>query len=448
MTSVTQDEWDTLRAERFKAWRADHSDIDARLGWAKAETAALAARRGAERAGRWAAMCAEYATRSARLSDAETARAGQRVREAGELARASDWKGAGGLYAAVLETDPANVDAHFGLAQALRAQDDLAGAALHMSLAASFPKPGAGHGYFNCMMAMQRLPVPEDPALREPPVIFRLDGAPGELWDAPTAPVMTVIPGGEYTMGSFEGEANRPDGETPHRVTLAYPLAVSTADVTRGEFAAFVAATGHDAETGGCQIFRNGAFQMDPEGCWRRPGFEQTNDEAVTCVSYHDGVAYAEWLSKTTGHSYRLPSEAEWEYAVRGGTTTSYYWGEEIGLGHANCDGCSAGEPCLKPLPGGAFSPNPFGLYDVVGNVWKWLADAWNPDYVGAPSDGSAWLEGVTVLRGRRGGSWFNISEHRAGDVRAPFRLRSAARFGSLPDLRYSSFGMRVVRDV
>ena len=113
-------------------------------------------------------------------------------------------------------------------------------------------------------------------------------------------------------------------------------------------------------------------------------------------------------------------------------------------MGAPNCGNM----PYQARLPGGAFSPNPFGLYDVVGNVWKWLADAWNPDYVGAPSDGSAWLEGVTVLRGRRGGSWFNISEHRAGDVRAPFRLRSAARFGSLPDLRYSSFGMRVVRDV
>jgi formylglycine-generating enzyme required for sulfatase activity len=261
---------------------------------------------------------------------------------------------------------------------------------------------------------------------------------------------MTVIPGGEYTMGTLEDEAQHVADETPHRVTLAYPLAVSRADVTVGEFAAFVAATGYDAETqGDCQAFINGGFKSDPNANWRKPGFDQTLDEAVVCVSYFDGVAYCKWLSETTGHTYRIPSEAEWEYAVRGGTTDSHWWGgDEVGIGNANCDGGTAGAPHHKPLPAGSFPANPFGLYDVVGNVWKWVEDAWNPSYVGAPNDGSAWLEGTTVLKGRRGGSWFNVSEAREGDFRVPFRLRSAARFGSLPHLRFSSFGLRVVRDV
>ena len=133
---------------------------------------------------------------------------------------------------------------------------------------------------------------------------------------------------------------------------------------------------------------------------------------------------------------------------MRAGTTTSYYWGEELGQGNAHCDGCNAVPSLLKPVRGGAFPPNAFGLYDTVGNVWTWLADCWNPSYVGAPTDGSAWMSGNCTLRGRRGGSWFNIAEGTPGDRRAPFRLRSAGRFGSLPELRHSSFGLRVVRDL
>jgi formylglycine-generating enzyme required for sulfatase activity len=134
-----------------------------------------------------------------------------------------------------------------------------------------------------------------------------------------------------------------------------------------------------------------------------------------SCVNYHDGVAYARWLTQRTGHTYRLPSEAEWEYATRAGTTTSYSWGEELGTGHAHCDGCNDSPPRLRPMPGGSFPPNAFGLYDASGKVWKWLADCWNPTYVGAPADGSAWETGNCLLRGRRGGSWFNVSEARPG---------------------------------
>jgi formylglycine-generating enzyme required for sulfatase activity len=217
--------------------------------------------------------------------------------------------------------------------------------------------------------------------------------------------------------------------------------------VTRGEFAAFVDATGYDAKgERGSYIYVDRRFVRDPDADWRRPGFDQTDDDPVVCTSYYDALAYASWLSEKTGHTYRLPSEAEWEYAVRGGTTTLYPWGTELGLGHANCDGCTAAEAPLKPTRGGTFPPNGFGLYDVCGNVWKWLADCWNPTYVGAPTDGSAWETGNRALRGRRGGSWFNVAERLPDDIREPYRLRSAARFGSIPELRYSSFGFRVVR--
>ena len=125
-----------------------------------------------------------------------------------------------------------------------------------------------------------------------------------------------------------------------------------------------------------------------------------------------------------------------------------YYWGTQIGDGNANCDGCYKGEHEMKPTAGGKFPPNPFGLYDMVGNVWKWLEDCWNPSYDGAPTDGSAWLSGNCSLRGRRTGSWFNLEKARPDDPRAPGRLRSAGRFGSMPGLRISSFGFRVVREL
>jgi formylglycine-generating enzyme required for sulfatase activity len=441
--------WEADRHKRFAAGRSAHPDLEVRLKDLKDRTARLASERREEQRTRWARTCDALAEQSGKLGEAQRVRIPALQREAETLAAAGDREGSISLYAQILEVDPANVEANYGLGEGLRQGGDLAGAARCFALAAAFPKAGSNNGYFKTMFALQGMPPPPDPRLGEPSVIFRVEGAPTELWDAPWAPVMTVIPGGEFTMGSLETEANRGPAETPHRVSIGYPLAVSRYDVTRGEFAAFVAETGYDAERGGdCQVFRNGTFVVDPEASWRRPGFEQTDDEPVVCVSYFDGVAYADWLTRTTGHNYRLPSEAEWEHAVRGGTASGYYWGEEIGVGHAHCDGCNPGPALLQPTPGGTFPPNAFGLHDVVGNVWKWLADCWNPSYVGAPDDGSDWTEGVTALRGRRGGSWFNISEARAGDFRAPHRLRSAARFGSLPHLRFSSFGLRVVRDL
>jgi formylglycine-generating enzyme required for sulfatase activity len=409
----------------------------------------MAAERQAATAADWSKQCATAAARSSALSTADQAKVEALTADAEAFAAAGQWPAASDNYRKARRIDPANIDVMFALGECLRHMGDLAGAAECFSSAASFPRVGANNAYFRSMMALQDLPPMADRRLTQPTVIFRVEDAPSELWDAPYAPHMTVIPGGEFTMGSLHDEPDRGPAETPHRVTLAYPLAVGTCDVARGEFAAFVEDTGYDAEShGDVFVFRGGAFEVDPTASWRNPGFDQRDDEPVTCVNYYDGVAYARWLTQKTGALYRLPSEAEWEYAVRAGTSSSYYWGETLGLGNANCDGCTAGPPSLRTTPGGSFPPNGFGLYDVVGNVWKWLEDSWNPTYVGAPTDGSAWRAGTSVLRGRRGGSWFNVHERRPGDVRAPHRLRSAARFGSLPGLRFSSFGLRLVRDV
>jgi len=296
------------------------------------------------------------------------------------------------------------------------------------------------------MVGRQQLRPRPDPRIADPSGVFSAEDTPGEFRDAAYAPEMVVVPAGEFTMGSPEGQQFRLPNEQQHRVRIAYPLAFSKYNITRGEFAHFVAETGYEAK--GCNLEGPGGMKWEPDGDWRTPGFEQDDDHPVACINFHDATAYAEWLSADTGETYRLPSEAEWEHAMRGGTTTAYYWGEVWKPGVANVDG-QPGQPGGRATtPGGTFPPNPFGLYDMAGNVWVWLADCYNASYNGAPTDGSAWKEGNCAMRVRRSGSWFNIEKSIEGDVRQPGRLRSASRFGSIPSLRYSSFGFRLVRDL
>ena len=139
----------------------------------------------------------------------------------------------------------------------------------------------------------------------------------------------------------------------------------------------------------------------------------------VIKVSQEDAKAYATWLSAQTGKTYRLPSEAEWEYAARAGTSTRYSWGNEIGVNRANCDGCGSAWDDEQTAPVGSFAANAFGLFDMHGNVKEWVADCRHHNYEGAPTDGSAWTNGCSsTLAVVRGGSW--------GD--APRSLRSAGR--------------------
>jgi formylglycine-generating enzyme required for sulfatase activity len=153
-------------------------------------------------------------------------------------------------------------------------------------------------------------------------------------------------------------------------------------------------------------------------------------------VSWHDAQTYVKWLFRITGKQYRLLSGAEYEYAARAGTRTAYPWGDEIGKGEANCNGCGSKWDGKLTAPVGSFAANSFGLYDMVGNVWEWTDDCWNPSYQDAPADGSPWTSGDCSVRVIRGGSWINN----------PSNLRSAFRTGSSAGSLGNDRGFRVAR--
>jgi formylglycine-generating enzyme required for sulfatase activity len=229
--------------------------------------------------------------------------------------------------------------------------------------------------------------------------------------DCPECPEMVVIPAGSFDMGG----AGRPFDRPVHRVTIGQQFAFSRYEITFDNWDLCV-------EAGGCQ------FKPDDHG-WGR------GDHPVINVSWFDAKEYVAWLSQRTGKAYRLPSEAEWEYAARGGTQTSFYWGAQVGTRQANCRDCQTGAG-VKPLSVGSFSANTFGLYDMSGNVAEWVEDCWNESYNGAPQDGSAWAKGNCSLRVLRGGSFDSPSSY----------LFSAARFRYDADVRYFANGLRVAR--
>ena len=203
-----------------------------------------------------------------------------------------------------------------------------------------------------------------------------------------------------------------------HPVTIKKSFAIGIYTVTYKEWDACVAA---------------GRCRQHP----RQSGLWRGDNKPVTFVSWGDVQHYAKWLSEKTEKNYRLPSEAEWEYAVRAGTVTARYWGDEIGIDNANCDGCSSRwDEELAPV--GSFKPNPWGLYDTLGNVHQWTADCWHPDYNGAPDDGSAWDESGCRERVVRGGA--SMTDQRAS--RADYRVRMSA------DVTFSLLGFRLARDL
>ena len=231
-------------------------------------------------------------------------------------------------------------------------------------------------------------------------------------------PAMVTIPAGEFRMGCLSNDdACQDRGKPVHGVTIGRPFALSVYEVTFAEWDACVAA-------GGC-----GAYEPRDRG-WGRGA------RPVVNVSWDDAQKYVEWLSAQTGAAYRLPSESEWEYAARAGTTTRYVWGDEIGRNRANCDGCGSQWDNDRTAPVGSFAANPWGLYDMHGNVWEWVADCWNGSYAGAPSDGSAWLQGDCSMRVVRGGSW----------ISNPWLLRAAYRSRSATGDRVYYSGFRVAR--
>jgi formylglycine-generating enzyme required for sulfatase activity len=230
-------------------------------------------------------------------------------------------------------------------------------------------------------------------------------------------PLLTTVPVGHFAMGSKAGEGE--DNEHPlHNVTIGKPLAVAVDLVTRGQYQLCVTA-GVCAKAGKAE-------------------FRQDDSHPVVMVSFKDAQAYTTWLSLKTGKHYRLPSEAEWEYFARAGSTSAYPWGDSIGSKNADCGDCGSPWDNRSTAPVGSFGANAFGLHDTVGNAWQWVADCYHDSYAGAPADGSAWDAGADCpLRPRRGGAW-NESSHDS---------RNSARVGVYATARNNDFGFRVVRD-
>ena len=239
--------------------------------------------------------------------------------------------------------------------------------------------------------------------------------------DCPDCPEMVVVPAGRFTMGSPAIEAGRANREGPtHKVTIAADFAVSKFEITRGQFARFVNASGHDMTN----------------SCWQEPEYMLSDQHPVVCVYWKVVKAFAKWLADKTGKPYRLLSEAEWEYAARATSTTSRFWGDDLGKAcdFANVGWCGANG--LAQI--GQFKPNAFGLHDMLGNAWEWVEDCWNDTYTSAPKNGSAWLTGNCGRRVLRGGSWVN----RPDNVRSADRSRNARSYR----FDYYYGGMRLAR--
>jgi formylglycine-generating enzyme required for sulfatase activity len=228
-------------------------------------------------------------------------------------------------------------------------------------------------------------------------------------------PEMIVVPAGEFMMGSPANERDK-DESPQHGVTIAKPFAVARFELTFDEWDTCAA-------HGDC----------DPHISASRSG---RGRQPVINVGWDDAQRYVAWLSRMTGQPYRLLTEAEWEYAARAGTTTAYYWGDEIGKGNANCFGCGSQWDGKQTSPVGSLKPNAFGLYDMAGNVSQWVQDCHHDNYNGAPIDGSAWTSEDCIGHVLRGGSW----------IYYPRILRSAARDWLAAGLRSNHLGFRVGR--
>ena len=269
-----------------------------------------------------------------------------------------------------------------------------------------------------------------------------------KLRDCPVCPEMVVAAAGSFRMGT------PPEGvgsigllhEGPaHEVTIGRPFAVGVYEVTRGELARFVSETGRSMGDS-CWTYEGGEWEERSGRHWMSPGYSQTDSHPVVCVDWNDAKAYVRWLSGKTGHEYRLPSEAEWEYVARARTGTSRYWGEGESdqCRHANGADASADfglwagcdDGFSRAAPVGSFAPNGYKLHDVLGNVSEWVEDCWAGSYHGAPRDGSTRRYGDCSSHILRGGSWFD----------APWNLRAAYRDTACTGFRSSDAGFRVAR--
>jgi len=244
---------------------------------------------------------------------------------------------------------------------------------------------------------------------------------------------MVAIPGGTFLMGSPPNEKDSFKDERPqHEVTVS-TFFMGKYPITQAQWRAVASRTDLKVEKD---------LDPDPSHFKDRGGSSTRRDRPVEQVNWYDAVEFCARLSKLTGREYRLPSEAEWEYACRAGTTTAFHFGETITGELANYDASKTyaderkGEYRKETTPVGQFRPNAFGLYDMHGNVWEWCADTWHDNYDGAPRDGSAWIENGDDNRSPlRGGSWCSN----------PYDCRSAYRGSNNRRGYYDGFGFRVV---
>lgn len=236
-------------------------------------------------------------------------------------------------------------------------------------------------------------------------------------------PVMVVIPSGRFLRGSVTGEWGHEVCESPRQlVTITRPFAIGKFAVTFRDWAVF-----------------------EKHGGGQRPGDEGWGQDLrpVINVSVADALAYLAWLSRATGHTYRLPTEAEWEYACRAGTSSAYHIGDHITAEQANMPTQTLSleaEPAVaiaQTRPVGSYAPNPWGLHDMHGNIWEWTEDCWNSQYIGSPLDGSAWTSGDCSRAVIRGGFWNSYATD----------MRSASRARVPRELRMNAIGFRVVRE-
>ena len=250
-------------------------------------------------------------------------------------------------------------------------------------------------------------PATQQPALKSPPASPAAPNTPPKMQPDSSSrePEMTALRGGSFTMGSNDDITEKP----VHQVTIKpfliskYPISVREWNECAAAKACVLMATGKD-------------------------------DAPVTNISWTDAKQFVAWLAATTRKAYRIPSEAEWEYAARGGTQTKYWWGDQMESGIANCKNCSEVAAAEQPVKVGSFKPNPFGLYDMGGGVDQWVEDCWHKNYQGAPPDGSPWVEADCVAHVIRSGSWKNDARY----------VRPANRDSYDTNVRYPTHGFRV----
>jgi formylglycine-generating enzyme required for sulfatase activity len=237
-------------------------------------------------------------------------------------------------------------------------------------------------------------------------------GAMAAVKDCDACPLMVALSPGPFTMGS---NGSDPSERPAHKVALRTPFAIGKFEVTVGEWGQCVKAS----------------------VCPNVPSAANAADKLpMRDVSWDEAQLYLKWLSTVSRRPYRLPTEAEWEYAARGGTTTRYWWGERMKGGNASCQGCGEPWKADAPPPVGSFVANPFGLADMNGSVWEWVQDCWHSSYKGAPADGSAWADASCQSRVIRGGSWREDGSY----------MLSTTRFKYDASVRQSQNGFRVAR--